>query len=202
MELDLQYLEKIFNKAPEEVNERKNEKKTSTELSTEKLLTLFSIRNTEKEKNRPTAKITPYESIRNLQAKAEKKKQEKEQIKAIFREYQGNIRTSSQVQAEILKGVKAGEDTGILFLKACKVISAMTSNKVFYNQIEKDLKSIYGIGLGNKAILELEAEEVKTRLGKLNIALLKAETEEDKARIRNAIKNHEKRLEELRSITE
>lgn len=72
--------------------------------------------------------------------------QEQEQLarsKEIYKEYQKNIRTSEQLQIEILKGAKEGEPLPELFLKAVKAISLMTSNTVFYNQLERDIKEKY-----------------------------------------------------------
>lgn len=70
------------------------------------------------------------------------RKQDKQaRAEEIYKEYQKNIMLSSQIQTEILKGLKAGEDIKPLFLKAIKVISLMTSNSVYYNQVEKAINN-------------------------------------------------------------
>jgi hypothetical protein len=97
------------------------------------------------EAKKPLETLTEgLEGINKLQREADRKKQDIDRSLAICREYQQNIKTSSQLQTEILKGVRAGEDIYSLFLKAVKVISLMTSNTVFYSQIEGDIRAIYG----------------------------------------------------------
>ena len=55
----------------------------------------------------------------------------------VYREYQENIRRSSELQNDIMKGLKAGDDLRALFLKACKAIALMTSNSLFYTLAER-----------------------------------------------------------------
>jgi len=99
------------------------------------------------EAKKPLETLTEgLEGINKLQREADRKKQDIDRSLAIYREYQQNIKTSSQLQTEILKGARAGEDIYSLFLKACKAISLMTSNTVFYSQIEGDIRAIYGQG--------------------------------------------------------
>jgi len=104
------------------------------------------------------------EGINKLQREADRKKQDIDRSLAICREYQQNIKTSSQLQTEILKGARAGEDIYSLFLKAVQAISCMTSNKTFYSQLEEDIKTIYGRGLQEPAPLLLEIQQARHAL--------------------------------------
>lgn len=97
--------------------------------------------NTETPLKTPTEGI---EGIHKLQRKADATKQDIDRSLAVYKEYQKNTLISSQLQTEIIKGAKAGEDIYSLFLKAVKVISLMTSNSVFYTQLEADIRAIYG----------------------------------------------------------
>ena len=110
----------------------------------------------------------------------------------VYRTYQENIKTSSTLQTQILKGLKAGEDVYSLFLKAAKAISLMTSNSVFYSQTEEDLKAIYGRGLQEKPPLQIELEEVQGRLQKLIEADKREKDGDSKERIQRAIQAHKK----------
>ena len=101
----------------------------------------------------------------------------------VYRTYQENIKTSSTLQTQILKGLKAGEDVYSLFLKAAKAISLMTSNSVFYSQTEEDLKAIYGRGLQEKPPLQIELEEVQGQLQKLIEADKREKDSDSKERI-------------------
>ena len=60
---------------------------------------------------KPSETLTEgVEGINKLQREADRKKQDIDRSLAICREYQQNIKTSSQLQTEILKGARAGED--------------------------------------------------------------------------------------------
>lgn len=130
------------------------------------------------------------EQSKQLFLQVRQKKEEHKRLEEIYREYQDNIQKSSQLQTEILKGLREGEDIYILFLKAVKAISMMTSTEVFYTQVEKDLKSVYGKGLRERIPIELELREVKTRLERLVEAEKDEEDRDGRERIRNAIKAH------------
>lgn len=118
----------------------------------------------------------------------------------VYMTYQENIRKSVQLQTEILKGIKAGEDIYSLFLKAVEAIGCMTSNKLFYTQAEADIKSIYGAGLLEKQPLKLELVEVQTRLQRLTEAQEREQGLDSKQRIGAAIKAHQNRITEFESL--
>lgn len=140
-------------------------------------------------------------SIPMLQRQADANKAEKERALAVYREYQKNIKLSGQLQADILKGAKRGEDIYSLFLKAAQAISLMTSNTAFYSQLNDDIRAIYGAGLSDPQPLKLELEEVQTRLEKLREAS-KRETEpaDSLQRMERAIQAHEQRATQLREM--
>lgn len=113
---------------------------------------------------------------------------------AVYREYQGNIKTAARLQTDIVEGVKGGEDIYTLFLMAAQVISCMTANTVFYDQIRGDILAVYGAGLSEQKPLEIELEEVQGRLGKLREASRNSsESADSLQRIRSAIQAHEQR---------
>lgn len=141
------------------------------------------------------------EGIPILQRQAHANKAEKERAFAVYEEYQKNRKLSGQLQTDILKGAKRGEDIHSLFLKAVQAISLMTSNTVFYSQLEGDIRAIYGAGLSELKPLERELEEVQTRLEKLREAK-KRETEpaDSLQRIERAIQAHEDRVRQLTAL--
>ena len=140
------------------------------------------------------------DGIRQLQRQADQNKAEAERIKEVYKAYQNNIKTSGALQAEILKGLKMGEDIYRLFLKAVKAISLMTSNSVFYTQSEQDIKITYAIGLQEKVPLQIELKEVETRLKRLQEALLREDNTDDKRRIETAIKVHKEKIEKISNL--
>ena len=137
------------------------------------------------------------EGINKLQREADRKKQDIDRSLAICREYQQNIKTSSQLQTEILKGARAGEDIYSLFLKACKAISLMTANTVFYSRLEGDIRAIYGQGLLDPLPLQIELQQTQERLTRLREALNREIEPDAKERIQRAVKAHENRIAEL-----
>lgn len=140
------------------------------------------------------------EGINKLQREADRKKQDIDRSLAICREYQQNIKTSSQLQTEILKGARAGEDIYSLFLKAVKAISLMTSNTVFYSQLEGDIRAIYGQGLLDPLPLQIELQQVQERLKRLREAEELELEADSRERIKRAVTAHENRIAELEAL--
>lgn len=152
------------------------------------------------EEQKPVERTT--ESVEGQQAIAllrgtQRERENRQRSLEVYKTYQENIKTSSQLQTDILKGLKAGEDVYSLFLKAVKAISLMTSNTVFYTQAEADLKAIYGRGLQHKPPLQMELQEAQKRLQRL-LEAEQRETEPDsKNRIQRAIKAHRDAIAEI-----
>ena len=97
--------------------------------------------------------------------------------------------------------MRAGEDIYSLFLKAEKAISLMTSNTVFYSQLEGDIKSIYGAGLLEPEPLKIEIQETQERLQRLQKALERdTEPADSKQRIERAIQAHKDRISQLQGL--
>lgn len=140
------------------------------------------------------------EQAKQLYIQAEKERSDKARIQEYCKEYQENIKRSSELQGQILKGLRSGEDIYSLFLKAAEAISRMTNNKGFYRQAEQDLREIYGKGLDEDYPLELELEAALQRLQKLRTAE-EREAGSSLETIRKAIKSHEKSIEELTKRT-
>jgi len=142
------------------------------------------------------------EQAKQLFLRATREQEDHRRSLEVYRTYQENIKTSSTLQTQILKGLKAGEDVYSLFLKAAKAISLMTSNSVFYSQTEEDLKAIYGRGLQEKPPLQIELEEVQGRLQKLIEADKREKDSDSKERIQRAIQAHKNKATELREMIE
>lgn len=193
MELDLTRLnslafmgfsgEKTAPKKPPEEQTEQGEYKTITEP-----------------KNGLEVNTEGLEGINKLQREADRKKQDIDRSLAICREYQQNIKTSSQLQTEILKGAKAGESIYSLFLKAVKAISLMTSNTVFYSQLEGDIRAIYGQGLLDPLPLQIELQQVQERLTRLKEAEGRELEADSRERIKRAVQAHENRIAELEAL--
>lgn len=135
--------------------------------------------------------------------KLRRQQEDHEQIQEAYKAYQDNIKRSGELRAEILRGIKSGEPTPTLLLKAVECISNMTGDKLFYTQAEKDIKAIYGEAFLSRGSLELELVEVEERLSMLKKACKREDIDEgDKERITIAIKSHEKRQETIKALIE
>lgn len=147
-------------------------------------------------KNRLQGKIDGIEreQAKLLYLSHKSKNEERERSLEVYRTYQENIKKSSQLQTEILKGIRSGEDIATLFLKASKAISLMTGNTVFYSQVEADIVAIYGEGLLQPAILEKELSEVEERLSHLQEALKRELEPDSRSRIEKAIEKHKEKI--------
>lgn len=117
-----------------------------------------------------------------------------------YKSYQENIKASGNLRAEILKGVQAGEDITTLFLKASKYISLMTGDKLFNEQIEKDIVAIRGWGLAENIPLELDLDKVKKRLDRLTEALCREVEPDAREHIERAIKTHEEKITHIETL--
>ena len=138
--------------------------------------------------------------IKALVTQSQREAEDHKRTLEIYREHQTNTKKSEQLQAEILKGVKAGEDIYSLFLKAIEAISLMTANTCFRSQIEEDIHSIYGTGLHEKPPLELDLKRTQERLQTLTEAIRQGQSPEEGQIIETAIKAHKRRIAELEDI--
>lgn len=78
-----------------------------------------------------------------LQRAADQRKQALKSAADVYKRYQDNIRATELLQAEILKGVKAGEDLRPLFLKAVKALSLTVNCDLLYTQAAAALAENY-----------------------------------------------------------
>lgn len=73
----------------------------------------------------------------------------------------------------------------------------MTSNSLFYSQIEADTRAIYGEGLQEQAPLQCELAEVQKRLARLKEAQAEGLAHDSRERIGRAIQAHEAKIAQL-----
>lgn len=142
----------------------------------------------------------PPEQAKILLLDRQREREDHQRSLEAYRAYQENTKRSEQLQSEILKGIKAGEDVYSLFLKAAKAISLMTSNSVFYSQIEDDTRSIYGRGLNYKPPLQNELQDTQKRLQRLLEAEQREADTDSRERIKRAVKAHREHIAELEAM--
>ena len=137
------------------------------------------------------------EKSRNLLNDVKKGGEVAEMSARICREYLDNVSATDELEAEILKGIKAGEDFYHLFLKAVKAMSLMTSNPQFYNQIKRDCRTLYGGIFNNKEPLVEMLEETRDRMEKLRQAAASEADIDARDRITRCIDAHKEKIAQL-----
>ena len=145
---------------------------------------------------RPTSDEKARGNIKPLVSKENVTEATQERLAAGYREQQENIRRAKQLRADINKSIPAGEPMYKVLLKAIECISLMTGEKLFYDMNKENLQTIYGI-LGEPEAIEIERQEVEQRLNNLKAAYEREEAADAKRRIKNAIKAHQDKLEQL-----
>lgn len=131
-----------------------------------------------------------------LHKKREAQRAENARSLAICREYDANRAKSGQLTAEILKGLNAGESPYILLMKAAECIGLLTGEtRVFSQSVKDKITEIYGQGLTDSRALEIELADVRRRLATLTRPDL-----EQTANIKNAIRAHKEREQQILSL--
>lgn len=179
MELNFEKL----NNITAETTAGEAEKKRAYTSHTEPLLELKPYTDIKTDKKGVQSHTESQRTPATIQLKKESKSGE------IYSTYQRNIKESSQLQTEITKGLEAGEDIYLLFLKAVRAIADMTGNEAYYTLARQSLISIYGEALKEQTPLKLELKNARDRLTKLETAETRAEAD-SRERIRRAIEAH------------
>lgn len=131
-----------------------------------------------------------------LHKKREAQRAENARSLAICQEYNANRAKSGQLTAEILKGLNAGESPYILLIKAAECIGLLTGEtRVFPQSVKDKITEIYGQGLTDSRALEIELADIRRRLATLTRPDL-----EQTANIKNAVKAHKEREQQILSL--
>lgn len=144
-------------------------------------------------KNKPKANT-------KLQQQSDFKRANLEDSAKILKDYQENKRASNQLTTAILKGTQEGNDIYDMFLKAVDVISKLTNDTELLKQVESNIKTIYGIGLGETQALDIEIKAVKKRIARLEQAYNTSDILTDKQRLKRALESHREHLRILKRV--
>ena len=193
MELDFSKLARLAGEAFSEEPQKNHPQNGIAEA----LLDTEEYRNTTEDKNASESLLAGLEGISALQRRADAKRDEKADALEVYRTYQRNIRTAGELQREIQDGAYLGAGIYSLFLKAVEAISLMTGDKLYYENMRETVKAVYGEGLQEREPLELELQEVESRLEKLRGARERTDGK-DERNIERAIREHEKRAKLIR----
>ena len=113
----------------------------------------------------------------------------------VYKQYQQNIMLTGQLDTEIIKGLQAGEPLPSLFLKAMKAFYLCKGAENALPIIENTLLTVYGTGLKEAEVRAMQADQIQQRLDNLRTAYKSETNDDDRKRLQQAIRMHEKRLE-------
>lgn len=184
MELDFSALDNLKNNA------------LKCPVSEENELTQRSISETSKSQPQSEFEGENGNCFEMFKYKPETEKRQSE----IYKKHQENIRKAGDFIPEITKGILAADNPLTLLLKAIDCIGIMTGDNAFYSQSLQDIETVYGVGLHDPQAIEIELKEIDERLAKLWAAINTASQEEIK-NLERAIKEHERRIEYLKQLT-
>lgn len=75
-------------------------------------------------------------------------RRDRERMRAVYREYQDNIRKAEEQKSELLKGIKRGTDESELLLIAVECIAILTHDQAFKDHMLADIDLIKGLKTG------------------------------------------------------
>ena len=111
--------------------------------------------------------------------------------------YMRNTRLTEEMQSDIVRRSKEGEDPALLLIDCAKALSLLTNNPMFAEEIGRNMRAVRGHAFEEPALLNRELEETEARLARIEKAM---ETEEDldlKEEMDQAIRAHRARIERL-----
>ncbi len=198
MELDFSGLNKLAFQMFDTVEQEEKVEEEQVKIELEKPKVETKQVNFQPEKQ-PTAPESQLNSVATAKLNVEKENQRK--LNEMYGSYSENRAKASVYIAQLLKGARAGEAPVRLLLTACKCIGAMTGEKAFLEQIEGDIKAIYGEALLEPTAIKIALEDTENRLIRLQEAYKRKDLQpEDRKRIDSAIKAHKARIEYLGAL--
>lgn len=130
------------------------------------------------------------EGIAAINNRLEKHKAELDRAREVYAEHQQAIQRVGGLRAEILKGIRAGEDPANILIQALECISLATGDTAIYRQGKADLEAVHGWGLENPAPLHMQLQEARERLGMLSRPELEELDTDAQRRITAARREH------------
>ena len=112
----------------------------------------------------------------------------------VYKRYQEATKASEQARTAITKGLQAGSNPYRLLIIAADCIGRLTGDESYGERTKGDILRIQGAALGEPEALEIELEEVETRLERL-----RHYQGPDAYRVQAAIREHERRAADIRA---
>ena len=102
------------------------------------------------------------------------------------------------VKTALLEMVGRGEAPGVIVCRIAEALGELSGEEDYAGYIKGQMATVYGLVLGDKALLDEERRETEKRLALIREAFKKPEfTGEEKKRMEFAIRGHEARLSML-----
>lgn len=137
------------------------------------------------------------------QIRLQREQEDHKKAVEMYGTYQTNIKRAGQLRTDIMKGVKAGDAPQALLLKAVECIALMTGDRLFHEQVEEDMKAIWGEGFLDPIPLEWALRGVEDRIESMKRACKEEGLGADsKARIERALQAHYQKRDRLKALLE
>ena len=105
------------------------------------------------------------------------------------------------IKMELLGLIHSGENPFHIICRLAEYLEEVSAEPGYAKIVKDNIRSIYGIGLGETPLLEDELQDVVSRGGKLKAAYeQETESAEVKKRIEFALISHRKRAEQLQHL--
>lgn len=101
------------------------------------------------------------------------------------------------IKMELLKWLNEGRDPFFIVGSLADYLEAESSEPGYAKTVKDTIKSVYGTGFAENAVLSDELMIVRSRLTRLREAIAKVSDDETQTRLKFAIEHHEKRISEL-----
>ena len=193
MGLNFAWMDKITETTAAEDFKEEPPKKQASQSPQERVFDEGEYKYTSGAKNAVEGQETALDAKWRYKRMEEALEEDKKRIARAYTIIQDNIKKSEELQASILKGIKAGEEPTVLLFQALDAISRMTNNSTFYEQAVTYLITIHGEAFLQPVPLEIELNAVRERLGKLETAAKLDYQADERERISNAIRAHRER---------
>lgn len=200
MVLDFAWMDKITETTAAEDFKEEPAEKQASQIAQERVLGDGEYKTTSEDKNAAEGQETALDAKWRLKRKEEALEADKKRLTEAYQRIQDNIKKSEELQASIMKGIKAGEDTTALLFQALDAISRMTGNPLFYTQARGDLIAIYGEAMLEPLPIQWEIDETMQRFEKILAAMSREHDPDAQARIEAAAKAHYAKLERLQAL--
>ncbi len=111
--------------------------------------------------------------------------------------YMENTRRTEEIQSDILRAVKEGEDPALLLIRCAQALSLVTNNSLFAQEIERSMRAVRGHVFREEPLIRDELEQTRARMERIREAMATEEDLDLKEEMDQAVRAHQRRIDRL-----